>query len=328
MKIFKILVFLSLFSNLLFAQINSSDKEILENLYNEVILINSKKALNDVEILSKKIDEKNSNEIKLAFKELIKSWKSIEAFYLLGEIDEDYIDIPRLIDIFHNGNEDIKKQLDLALNSKDDVKTVLFKNSLKSINALEYIIFTKDLKDERANLFAKTIANRIQNHLKDINDSYIEKKDDFLSNIKKANSIVINSLIQNSYKLLEWRVGDVSGLTKKYENKADNKRGEYYISKSSVLAIESILKTYKNILNNPNFKDYGDYLFSMTDGKEMKKLLISLDKSLKIVSSIKNDNLENQKELYKEINKIHVILFVDMIEDLQINAKILDADGD
>ena len=328
MKIFKILVFLSLFSNLLFAQINSSDKEILENLYNEVILINSKKALNDVKILSKKIDEKNSNEIKLAFKELIKSWKSIEAFYLLGEIDEDYIDIPRLIDIFHNGNEDIKKQLDLALNSKDDVKTVLFKNSLKSINALEYIIFTKDLKDERANLFAKTITNRIQNHLKDINDSYIEKKDDFLSNIKKANSIVINSLIQNSYKLLEWRVGDVSGLTKKYENKADNKRSEYYISKSSVLAIKSILKTYKNILNNPNFKDYGDYLFSMTDGKEMKRLLISLDKSLKIVSSIKNDNLENQKELYKEINKIHVILFVDMIEDLQINAKILDADGD
>ena len=328
MKIFKLLFLVSLFSSFLFAQINNNDKKILENLYDNIILKDSQKALANIKILNKQIDKKDIKKTKIAFKELVKSWKSVEAFYLLGEIDESYIDTPRLIDIFHNGNEDIKEQLNLALDSKDSAKIALFKNSTKSINALEYIIFTKDLKDQRVNLFAKTITKKIENHLKDINSAYHENKALFLSNIKKANSIVINTLIQNSYKLLEWRVGDVSGLTKKYLNKASNKRAEYYISKNSSIAIEAILTTYKKILDNPLFEDYGDYLFSMTDGKEMKKLLISLNKSLELIKEVKDDNLENQKELYEEINKIHVILFVELIEDLQINAKILDADGD
>lgn len=328
MKIVKILLLFSFFVNSLLAEIDNKDRIILENLYDNVLLIDSKKALEDIKSLDKEITSKNNHGIKLAFKELIKSWKSVEAFYLLGDINEEYIDTPRLMDIFHNGNEDITKQLDLALDSNDDTKIALFKNSLKSINALEYLLFTKDINNHRVFSFSKTIIKRLTTHFENIHNGYINNKSKFLSNIKKANSLAINKLIQSSYKLKEWRVGDVAGLTKKYKNKGSNIRAEYYLSKNSVIAIEAILNTYKRILHNQNFDDYGDYLFSMTDGKEMTKLINSLDKSLQIVSKISDNDLKNQKKLYDEINIIHTILFIDMIEDLQINAKILDADGD
>ena len=33
--------------------------------------------------------------------------------------------------------------------------------------------------------------------------------------------------------LKEWRVGDIAGFTKKYEDNPDNKRAEYFLSKNS-----------------------------------------------------------------------------------------------
>lgn len=63
----------------------------------------------------------------------------------------------------------------------------------------------------------------------------------------------------------------------------------------------------------------------------MNRLRVALDKSLLLVKKIKNDDFTNNpaaKELYENINTIHVVLFVEMLEELSINAKILDADGD
>lgn len=324
MKNLKVVILLLLLS--IFACANEYDKKILNNIYENVVLKDIKKAVIDIEKLENSI-QKNEN-IKESFKELIKSWKSVESFYILGDLDEEFIDTPRLIDIFHNGNEDITKQLDFALKSNDEAKIALFKNSLKSINALEYIIHTKDLNNKRVQEFALVITKRIKTHLQDINEAYKEKKENIFKNVKKSNSIVINSLVQNSYKLKEWRIADVMGLTKKYENNPDNNRAEYTISKNSVLAISAILSTYKNILDNPDFEDYGDYLIKLTNGKKVNELRKNINEALVLTKEIKDDNLLQNKKLYTLANNIHVILFVDVIEDLQISAKILDADGD
>lgn len=66
----------------------------------------------------------------------------------------------------------------------------------------------------------------------------------------------------------------------------------------------------------------------MTNGKQMKTLRDSLQVAIKETSNIKNDDFSKSQKLYENINKVHVILFVEMIEELSINAKILDADGD
>ena len=316
-----------------FANVNDKkdieeNKEILDTLYEKVIITDLQRTLKDINILKEAVLEKDERKSKEEFSKFVNSWKSVESLYILGDLNEDFIDIPRYIDIFHNGNENIKEQLNRAIKSKDEVRIVLFKNSLKSINALEYMLFVKDIKNTRENKITLAILNRIISHLTNIKNEYDLQKENFLSDLKKANALTINKVIQNTYKLKEWRIGDVIGITKKYENHFDNRRAEYFLSKNSANAIEAILITFKKIFDNNTFNDYGDYLIKLTDGKEIEKLRVSLAKSLELVKEIKNDDFSNSKELYENISTIHVVLYVKMLEELSINAKILDADGD
>ena len=329
MKLFRNILIMICLS--LFVYANEDDKlntQINTNLYDFVILKDVEKAINDINNLSQALKNKNEDKSKELLKNFLQSWKSVETFYILGDLNDEFIDIPRYIDIFHNANEDIKVQLDRAIKSNDIAKIALFKNSLKSINALEYVIATKDIKNQRVNELAIYISQKLSSHLNDIYDEYKNQRTAFINNLKKANAIIIDAVIQNSYKLKEWRIGDVMGLTKKYKNKADNKRAEYFISKNSANAIEAILLTYKNVLDNPSIEDYGDYLITLTNGKEINKLRTALSKSLKLVKQIKNDDFSKSQELYKQVDIIHIVLFVEMIEELEINSKILAADGD
>ncbi len=328
MKLLKSIVLLSVFAVSLIANIDKKNIEVVETLYEKVILKDIEIAINDATKLKKQLESKNTQKVKEEFSKLISSWKSVESFYILGDLDEDYIDTPRYIDIFHNGNEDITKQLDRAIKSEDELRIALFKNSLKSINALEYIIYKKDISNKRVNEISIAIINRIITHLSDIQKAYKENKEQLFKQIEKANSIIINRVVANSYKLKEWRVGDVMGKTKKYANKADNSRAEYFTSRNSANAILSISQTYKEIFDNDKIYDYGDYLLTITDGEILNTLKEAINNSIIEVKKIKNDDFSNANTLYEEITNIHVILFVEMIEELSINAKILDADGD
>jgi hypothetical protein len=328
MKLLKSIIFLSVFTIGLIANTDKKNIEVVETLYEKVILKDIEIAINDATILKKELENKNTQKIKEEFSKLVGSWKSVESFYILGDLDEEYIDTPRYIDIFHNGNEDITKQLDRAIKSEDEIRIALFKNSLKSINALEYIIYKKDISNKRVNEISIAIINRIIMHLSDIQTAYKDNKEKLFKQIKKANSIIINRVVANSYKLKEWRVGDVMGKTKKYANKPDNSRAEYFTSKNSATAILSILQTYKEIFDNDKIYDYGDYLLTITDGEILNALKEAINNSIIEIKKIKNDDFSNADTLYEEITNIHVILFVEMIEELSINAKILDADGD
>lgn len=328
MKLLRYFIVVSLVTFLGFADDIKENKTILKNLYENVALGNTTKALKVLENLEASIKAKDVNKTKTDFTNFVKSWKSMQAFYILGDINEDYIDTPRYIDVFHNINEDITEQLDRAIKSEDSVRIALFKNSLKSINALEYVLTKKDITNNRVNEFAIAITSKLKMLLEEVEEEYKASEENFLSDIKKANSITINTLIQSTYKLKEWRIGDIMGETKKYEGKPDNSRAEYFISKNSANAIEAILLTYKDIFNNKDYEDYGDYLVEITDGIQIEALREALDKSLELIKKVKNDDLVNSTELYEEISEIHVILFLEIIEELSINAKIIEADGD
>jgi hypothetical protein len=328
MKIIKSLLIVGLLSVFANAKTDIENEKVLKTIYEQVILKDISNSIKNITELKVAINKKNILTTKKSFSKLVNSWKRVETLYILGDLNDDYIDTPRYIDIFHNGNEDIKEQLDRVVKSKDDVSISLFKNSLKSINALEYILFKYDIKNKRINKIALTITNKIAEHLNEIKNEYIVQEKNFLADLKKANSIFINTIVQSTYKVKEWRLGDVIGATKKYEGKADNARSEYFISKNSANSIEAILDTYKNVFDNSSYEDYGDYLLKLIDDGQVKKLRKAINSTLKLVKNIKNDDFSNTKELYEKISQIHVILFVEIIEDLSINAKILEADGD
>ena len=302
--------------------------EDLTSLYENVILKNSKQSIEDVKTLQKNIKEDNFGMVQNDFKNIVKSWKSVEAFYILGDLDENYLDTPRYLDTFHQGNEDIKEQLDLIIASSEDLKISLYKNSHKTINALEYILFTKNLHNQRIKDITLIILQTMENNLTEIYNGYLQQKEKFIKDELKANAIILNSLSENSYKLTEWRVGDTAGFTKKYENKPDNSRAEYTISKNSVLAIQSILEKHKRVLDTQSFKNFGDTLQAYGATKVLKETTKYLNNALQSTNKIKNDDLTHTQELYENLKKLHIAYYISLIDELKVTAKILDADGD
>lgn len=327
MKLLKALFFTIFLSLALNAQ-DKFNEEVINNIYENVILQDVKNTQATLKMLNKTIEKKDLKASQKEFKNLVYSWKQVEAMYILGDLDDNYIDIPRYIDIFHNANEDIKEQIDIALNSKDEIKIALFKNSLKSINALEYLLFKKDFENQRVVEASKIVVNKISIYMDEIYEEYKNQQKTVTSNLPKMNGIIVNKLIETTYKLKEWRIGEVAGLTKKYKDKASNERGEYYISKSSAIAIKAILDNFKRLLDSDDKNDLGDFLEEATHSKLLVNLKKSVNDAIKLITEIKNDDLTKASNLYEEVGKIHTILFVEMIEELQINAKILDADGD
>ena len=278
--------------------------------------------------MKKSIENNDEKEISLSFKNFVKSWKSVDSFYILGDLDDNYLDTPRYIDTFHQGNEDITKQLNLIIQDSEDLSISLYKNSHKTINALEYILFTQDLKNKRVKNIALLITEKLEENLEEIYNGYLENKTKFLKDEVKANAMMLNSLIENSYKLKEWRVGDPSGLSRKYKGNPSNERAEYSISKNSIVAIKSIVNTHLLVLDNQKFKNFGSMIHSYDVSDELNDAVKYLKSSLENTKMVQNDDFSNSKKLYKSLNKLHATYYISLIGKLKVTAKILDADGD
>lgn len=302
--------------------------KVFNSIYTNVVLKNANKALDDIKTLETAIKQKDEKQAKKEFSDFVSSWKSVQNFYILGDLDDEYIDTPRYIDIFHEMNEDITSQLDLILESKDKVEDLIYKNSHKSINAVEYLLYSKDIKNERVNKALSIATKALEYHLIDIVDGYKQYKDSFAKDTQVANAMIINALIESSYKLKEWRIGDIAGFTKKYKDNPDSRRAEYFLSKNSKNAIVSILETYKEVMNSPKYEDYGDYFKNVIKSEQLDFALISIDKAYKLAKEIKGDDITKTKKLYKAMKKLHLAFYIYLIDDLKITAKILDADGD
>jgi hypothetical protein len=302
--------------------------ESLNSIYENVILKNSKQAIVDIQIIEKDLQKNEYNKAKENFANFVKSWKSVEGFYILGDLDDSYLDTPRYIDFFHQGNEDITKQLNLIIQSKEDLSIRLYKNSHKTINALEYILFTQDLKNPRVKEIALLISQKIEENLQEIYDGYVDSQTLFVKNELKANAMMLNSLIENSYKLKEWRVGDPAGLSRKFKGKFSNERAEYYLSKNSIVAVQSILATHLQVLAEQKYKNFGSLMQTYEVNEELEDAVKYLKNGLKYSKEINNDDFSNAKKLYKSLKKLHATYYISLIGKLQITAKILDADGD
>ena len=126
----RVLFLVLIFSSMVFAK-----ERMLINIINNVSIPNVQNSIDSANILKNDLNEENSTQF-------VKSWKKVEALYLAGDINEDYLDTPRYIDVFNNLKEDLNSQMQRVIESKDERKTALFKNSFKTINALEYVLFS------------------------------------------------------------------------------------------------------------------------------------------------------------------------------------------
>ena len=342
------LLYLILASPLLSAAPSNEDiqQEFLRALQEQVLIHDSAEALDNIQQLKLSLNtlqatptQQTLHKVQGLFAQFIVSWKAVETVYILGALDDNYIDHPRFIDYFHQAKESIPVQVEQALASNQPIEKALFKYSTKSINALEYLLFANPQKGNLLQAMgtrrieaAKIAVDNIALWLGEISQGN-QSTDILLAKNTASISHVVNALIDSSYKLANWRVGDAAGLSKKYEGKPSAQRLEYPFSNTSYRAIKSILKTHRKIIDRDGAIDLLA-IAQINDAKsEVLFIQKQIDSALKMLAGIPQplaQQVESQqvKALYKQLDKIHNAYYFILIDALNLNATIIDADGD
>ncbi len=305
----------------------AADKPFPKGVYEEVILADAHRAHESAKAMVSVL-EKGSMEKKV-FERLAMNWKRVQALYIAGELDEAYADTPREIDIYHNAKEDITQQLDRVVNSKEDVSKAMFKNSFKTINALEYLLTKKTVNIERERSMALVAARNLEEKFSIIVQVYEKERKKLLNDESRFNALVMNQLIASSYELKEWRVGEPSGLAKKYKGSRDIRRADLYRSGLSLKALQTILETHKRVMDASGYVDFGDYAIKAGADSEVVIVRKALSSALKNIHAMNGDLLAPaSKSLYNDLGRLHNGYYISLIGALKMTSKILDADGD
>lgn len=315
---------------------NAQQEQALASMYDNVIIKNADQAVKQCtdwqHMLQQAREGERSEQLEQSFAKLVMAWKAVEATYIAGELDQEAIDYPRYLDIFKVGNESITKQMDKVLSSDSPPQTALYKHSYKTVNALEAILYSDNQLTGRKLALAKEISIHICERLSDIANTYQQQRTVFLSAKDTALSMLANVLANQTLSLKDWRIGDVAGLTKKYENQPDVRRGEYYFSHLSLEAIQTILQTQSQLIGEqayPNFALIADIYGAQRPLNEARVQLIAAQKEVdKLIDEQQELSPQNSQQLYQNVGKLQVIYYNDLIKALPVMAKILEADSD
>lgn len=305
----------------------AADKPFPQGVYDEVILADAKNAHESAKAMVNTL-EKGSMD-KKAFERLAMDWKRVQALYIAGELDEAYADTPREIDIYHNAKEDITAQLDRIVVSKEEVGKEMFKNSFKTINALEYLLNKKGVNVQRERAMALIAARNLEEKFSTIVQVYEKEGKKLLNDESRFNALVMNQLIASSYELKEWRVGEPSGLAKKYKGSRDIRRADLYRSGLSLKALQVIVETHKRVMDASGYVDFGDYAIKAGADSEVVIVRRALASALKNIQMMNTDLFSPaSKGLYSDLGRLHNGYYISLIGALKMTSKILDADGD
>ena len=312
----RVLFLLISFTTMIFA-----NESALFNIVKNISIPNVETAISDAKYLQKEINDEN-------FTKLVKSWKKVESLYFLGELDETYSDTPRYIDVYNNLKEDLNTQMKRVIESKDEPKSALFKNSFKTINALEYVLYNDNEVTKREKDLAVAILDSIIANLENIKKGYKSYLAGKPKDEKMSNAIILNTLISTTYKVKEWRIGNASGNASKYKNDPKNERAEYYLSKNSFNAIEAILEAQKEIIKKNKYYDFASYAMDKGAAIQLLSALDNINLMEDEMKSLPKDDFTKANNLFKISKDLYNTYYVSLVEQLNITAKILDADGD
>lgn len=274
---------------------------------------------------------------KTSFSQLLQAFKRIEASYIAGESDPALLDGIRLMDSFHASNEPLEKQLARIVKSNDAPKVALFKNSFKSINALEFYLFhSTDLTSNSKQYAVYTLDNLI-NRLDKIFNAYQAQQNDLKQAADNTMAYLLNALIDSAYKLKEWRVGEPAGLTKKYQDKPDNSRQEYALSTHSFIAVMAILQLHDDLMGERDYPNIGSMAIRLGAENAVKEIRGLIKQAMQAcmpliaagyVDFTAAPYRTEIKTLYQTLNTLSNAYYKNLLKSLSVQAKILDADGD
>ena len=327
--------------------LSSIQKNIFQKNINEFV-----DALNTLEsnilLYDENLTETDTDKLQILFVELIPKWKAVESTYVAGDYDSSLIDSLRYIEYFIKASkkQNIPADVQDALNSTGKLDDLLFKNTSKSMRALEYLIFDTqkspaDLvilmnRDNRRRIDAlKIVLASLKSRTAPILNFY--KNDTlFVSDTTDALNSLVNVLVDSAFNLREKRIGEPAGFVVKTKDNPRPSTLEYYNSKSSINSVIAILNTHKAIMGESSYKNLGSFASENGAADIVASIRENIDKSLgfanqinSLEDAIASDPMDsNVKKLYDEVELLQSNYFSSLIDSLDLTAKIIDADGD
>jgi predicted lipoprotein len=283
-----------------------------------------------------------------SFTSIMKEWKSVQATYVAGDYNSSLIDLPQFIDFFHTGkNLDVASDVEIALSQTTSIESSLFRNSSKSLTALEFLVFGRQTPTSELVVNINKNRSRWIDALKIVVDTLLKRTVSisnfytsdiaFKANTTDASNALVNALIDSSYKLKEHRIGESAGYVVKYKDDPDASRLEFYNSKRSLEAIKAILVAHNEVMGEQSYENFGSFAIANGADTVVQKIRTNLINSLAIVeefstpieSVITTSSVDNKvKRLYDEVAKLQQTYFESLINALNLTAEIIEADGD
>ena len=293
-------------------------------------------AAQNLEILQ---DSTNLSAAQTALKDFLSSWKKVQALYVASDIDSVMANPEKDIDLWHVGNINIQTSLDAVFAASGSVANI----SYIRVDAAEYTLFgdsesagallTKFQADSgrRADVLL-VIAQNLREQSFTIANFY-NTDTDFVRDTDASVENLVNQLIDSSYKLKEWRVGDVAGITVKYAGSPDATRLEYFYSGYSAEAIEAIILAQKNLFEPDSEDGLSAYLAGKDASSQANFIVTKIDNTLLAVSAVPKPMKTSVPSteltaLYNALVELHDAYYVTLILALNITPKLIEADGD
>lgn len=306
------------------------------SIYDHIIMPNVQSSVQSCQAMSLALsrlpEQAKTEAIRPAFKDLIMAWKRVQASYVAGEVNDDLLDTPAAIDIFHQGKEDIHEQLARALASDAAPEKALYKYSHRTLTALESILFTDEDISLREQQFAQVIVHSVCQRLMEIEQGYRQGRDEFLKDAEHALAYYAHSMATSIFAAKDWRIGDPAGLTRKYQDKPDYGRSEYALSGLNREALQAIFTTQEQMFTEQDYANMHTIMLVYqaetlsqeikTNLKQMQKLLGELETDRSLVERL------SVEPIYQLSNELYKQYYISLISALPVVAKVLDADGD
>jgi hypothetical protein len=316
-----------------------SAEEFLTEIKKNVFLENAEQAhrlltaiYSDIRIYGSEKNSQSLSKARLNFVQLVGHWKAIEVVYIAGSLDEDMIDHPRFIDHYHQGNVPVSQILEKILQSDRDLKKAMFKSSSKGINALEFLLFD-ELPDSKRRWRAALISvQHISDWLSQIHRFYQSDKS-FVQGQAKSVEMLINALIDSSYCLSNWRIGEPAGRVAKYRDQPSAARLEYRVSGLSLTAIHSILDTHYQVFEIGQDTGYFSETGRTEGLSEVRFVMTKIEQALAASQTVSNEpklDVESVEfiDLFNRVEALHKAYYFLLLDALKLQGKIVDADGD
>ncbi|MDA7747044.1 hypothetical protein N8878_06920 [Psychromonas sp.] len=328
MKIFTPLSFICLLSVpvLSFAQ----QKDPYASIYDNVLQYNADNAVKECTHLQTSLQSKSSEERHQAFANLAKGWAQVQASYILGDYDMNAMDYPLMIDYFHSGNEDIHESIERLVARDTKASTALYKNSYKTMGAIDSVMFSGEWSERRKE-FAEIMVANVCKRLTQISDGYKANRDAFLFDVDRGLSLVVNAEIEHIYKTRDWRIAQVSGLTKTNPGAAKPETQQYPYSEASWVFIGGILETNHQLLAESQQPNVASIAYEKEGKAGIKAVQMALEAATLAYKNTPIDHDFNSKDMAlvsQKLSELQTTFYQHLVSQIGVSANLIDADGD